>query len=298
MPGYFGACWGVYGLHLPGALRSFENWRGPKKLTIGPPVYLDRPFYQYHQEALRWFDHWLKDNDTGMMEEPDINLFVTGTGKWKQAAQWPLPETRFMRFYLHQDGELSERDYRPEEGSTTFDDSPYERGKAEFWTSPFVEETELAGPIALNLHAKTTDVEVLWFVSLLHRDVSGNERILTRGWLRGTQRATDPALSKPWQPYHRHDHRQPVVPGAPTLYEIEIRPYAIALKPGEQLGLRIRCTDDEQPANTLEVISMGHIARPTGSRVTILHDENHPSHLILPVTGGNRIGTFVSGGRL
>lgn len=298
IPAYFGACWGVYGLHLPGALRSFENWSGPKKLTIGPPVYLDRPFYQYHNEALRWFDHWLKGNDTGMMDEPDVNLFVVGTGKWKQAATWPLPETRFTRFYLHENGELSEREYRAGEGGTSFEDSPYKRGQVDFWTSEFVEETELAGPLALNLYAKTTDEEVLWFVTILHRDATGNEKTLTRGWLRGTQRATDPERSRPWQPYHPHDRRDPVVPGEATLYEIEVRPYGIALKPGERLGLRIKCADDEAPADTLEVISMGHIARPSGARVTVLHDEDHPSHLILPVTGGNIIGTFASGGKL
>ena len=27
----------------PGALRNYLNWNRPRKLTIGPPVYLDRP---------------------------------------------------------------------------------------------------------------------------------------------------------------------------------------------------------------------------------------------------------------
>lgn len=298
VPAYFGACWGVYGLHLPGALRSYENWNGPKKLTIGPPVYLDRPFYQYHLEALRWFDHWLKGNDTGMMDEPEINLFVVNRGRWKTGVSWPLPETRFTRFYLHENGELSEREYRADEGSTAFEDSPYKRGQAEFWTSQFVEETELAGPIALDLYARTTDTDVLWFVSLVHRDAKGEETLLTRGWLRGSQRALDPERSRPWQPYHTHRKREALEPGETCLFNIEIRPYAISLKPGESLGLRIKCADDEVPANKLEVISMGHLARAGGSRVTVLHDEDHPSHLILPVTDGNRIGTFVSGGRI
>jgi Tripartite tricarboxylate transporter family receptor len=43
VPAYFGACWGVYGTHLPGAFRNYANWAGPTKLTIGPPLYLDRP---------------------------------------------------------------------------------------------------------------------------------------------------------------------------------------------------------------------------------------------------------------
>ncbi|PVH27406.1 hydrolase [Pararhodobacter oceanensis] len=298
VPGYFGACWGVHGLHLPGALRSFQNWNGPRKLTIGPPVYLDRPFYQYHLEALRWFDHWLKENDTGMMDEPDVNLFVVGTGTWKSAAKWPLPETRFTRFYLHENGEMSEREYAAGEGATSFADSPYKRENVEFWSYPMVEETEVCGPMVLNLHASTTDTEALFFVSILHRDAEGKETLLTRGWLRGSQRATDPERSTPWQPWHPHDKREPLEPGAVTEFAIEVRPYAIALKPGEQLGLRIKCADDEAPAQALDAICQGHLWSAKAARVTIHHNAEHPSHLVVPVTAGNRIGTFVSGGRL
>ena len=298
IPGYFGACWGVYGLHLPGAFRSFDGWCGPKRLTIGPSVYLDRPFYQYHLEALRWFDHWLKDNDTGMLDEPPVQLFIEGTGRWKQADTWPLPETRFTRFYLHENGVLSERDYVVAEGTTSFADSPYAHESMTFWTPPMVETTEICGPIALNLYGSTTDTDVLWFISLLHRDGEGHERVLTRGWLRGSQRALDPERSKPWQPYHRHERREPLTPGTIYEFNIEVRPYGIELKPGERIGLRIKCADDDIPANNLEVINMGHLSRANGARITIHHNDQHPSHLILPITAGNRIGTFMSGGNL
>ena len=53
-------------------MRSWEEWQGPKKFTVGPPIYLDRPVYQYHYESLRWFDLWLKGNDTGLMDEPPV----------------------------------------------------------------------------------------------------------------------------------------------------------------------------------------------------------------------------------
>ena len=43
---------------------------------------------------------------------------------------------------------------------------------------------------------------------------------------------------------------------------------------------------------------MGHIARVPTSRVTVHHDADHPSQLLLPVTKGNIIGTFISGGDL
>jgi uncharacterized protein len=58
-----------HNLHLRGDIDSWEHWKGPKKLTIGPPHYRDRPVYQYHNESLRWFDCWLKGIDTGIMDE-------------------------------------------------------------------------------------------------------------------------------------------------------------------------------------------------------------------------------------
>ena len=31
---------------------------------------------------LRWYDHWLKGNDTGMMAEPPVTIFVRGAGTY------------------------------------------------------------------------------------------------------------------------------------------------------------------------------------------------------------------------
>jgi predicted acyl esterase len=139
---------------------------------------------------------------------------------------------------------------------------------------------------------------VLWFVSLLHRDAQGQERLLTRGWLRGSQRALDPARSKPWQPYHRHDRREPLVPNQIYEFNIEIQSIGIELKPGERIGLRIKGADNDVPATINEDIGSGAIARPMVSIVSVHHNENCPSHLFLPITSGNRVGTFISGGKL
>lgn len=69
VPMMVGGSWDMYFLHLPGDFRAWERVRSPKRMIVGPPVYLDRPIYQYALKSLRWFDHWLKDNDTGMMTE-------------------------------------------------------------------------------------------------------------------------------------------------------------------------------------------------------------------------------------
>jgi hypothetical protein len=298
VPAYHGGCWGMYGLHLPGAFRSWENWQGPKKMIIGPPIYLDRPLYQYQYESLRWFDYWLKGIDNGIMEEPPIYVFVTDTGEWKSTTEWPLSETRWAPFYLHAGGLLSEHEFWPNEGYSTFEDSHFNRESLTFLSPPLVENTEVIGPIVLNLYASSTAPEILWFASLLDIDPQGKETLLTRGWLRGSQRRTDTQRSKPWQPFHLHTKREPLTPGEVYQFNIEIRPYGILFKAGHRIGIKIKGVDDEKPTNSLHAFATGHLWRQSASKITVYHNAECPSHLLLPVTRGNKIETYISGGKL
>jgi uncharacterized protein len=259
-------------------------------------LYLDRPLYQLQHEAVRWFDHWVKGVDTRILDEPPIRLFVMGTGEWKEAAQWPLPETRWTPFYLHEEGLLNEHEHWSHEGSDSFEESPWMRGRAQYATPPLVENTEIAGPIALKLYAATTDRDVHWIVSLLEIDPEGNERLLTKGWLKGSHRELDPERCEPWEPIHRHDKAVPLAPG--EIYEFDIKLVATAnlFKVGSRIALRIRCVDDE-PRNPLELAGTGSLRRTAVARITIFHNEEHPSCLLLPVTRGNVLNTFFSGGK-
>jgi len=299
IPAYMGGDWGLYGLHFPGDIRAFENWKGPKKLTIGPPVYLDRPLYQYDYESLRWFDHWLKGIDTGMVNEPRVKLFIVGSDEWKTGNEWPLPETRWTPFYLHKNGLLAEHEFFPDDGVSSFEDSPFHHGSVVWKTPPMVENTEICGPIVANVYGSTTDTDILWFASVIHIDKTGAERLLTRGWLRGSQRALDAKKSTPWQPVHLHTRREPLKAGQVYEFSIEIRPYGILLKAGERLALRLKVTDsDESPKDTMEAVGMGHVFRRRAAHVTVHHNAQYPSHLLLPITKGNVVGTFISGGQL
>jgi hypothetical protein len=297
VPAYIGADWGIYGLHLTGAFRSWEGLKGPKKMIIGPPAYLDRPVYQLQYESLRWFDYWLKGVETGIMDEPPIRLFMTSTRRWKNAEEWPLPETKWTPFYLHENGLLWEREHFPNEGSTSFGDSPWGRGALEFCSSPLVEETEVIGPVLLNLYASTSDDEVFWFISLREVDPEGNEKVLTRGWLRGSHREIDPKRSRPWEPFHPHTRSEPLTPDQIYEFKIPIVPTGHLLRAGSRIKLRITCTDDAQPPHSLEAIAGGHIRRQSPSRVTVFHNADYPSSLLLPITMGNIIGTYIDGAK-
>ncbi len=296
VPAYLGGCWATYGLHLPGAFRSWENLKVPKKMVIGPPMYLDRPFYQFQFEALRWFDHWLKGIDTGLMKEPPVKLFVMGTNKWREAEDWPLSETKWTPFYLHEDELLCEHEHWPNEGPDSFEDSLWKRGYLEYYSPALVEDTEVIGPIVLNLYASTTDDEVLWLISLREVDKQGNEKVLTRGWLRGTHREVDPKRSKPWAPFHPHTKSEPLTPGKIYEFNIPIIATGNLFKAGSKIGVKISCSDDV-PKHAFEQIAGGNIRRQSCSRITVYHDTDHPSHLLLPITSGNLLGTFLSGGK-
>jgi predicted acyl esterase len=287
VPATLGGCWGIYGLHLPGAFRAFEHWRGPKRMLIGPPVYLDRPVYQYQYDQLRWFDHWLKDNDTGILDESPVQTFIdNSSGEWKDSESWPQQAVRFTPFHLHDGGLLSEREPFRGSGTTSFDDAPGAHSEVRFVTPPMVEATELCGPIALKLFASTTDAELLIFASLIEIAPDGAERLLTRGWLRGSQRRTDPSTSRPWQPFHTHRARERLIPGEVEQFDVEIRPYGILLQPGYRLALRLKCADDDKPQHDLQWIAQGHLHRPVAATVTIHHSLEYPSSVLLPVTRG------------
>ena len=80
---------------------------------------------------------------------------------------------------------------------------------------------------------------------------------------------------------------------------IDIRPYGIAFESGSRLRLKIRTTDHGDPnPDILSNHAVGLIAGAQDAVVSIHHDPQHPSHLVLPITAGNIINTFLSGGRL
>lgn len=295
IPAYIGGDWAAYGIHLPAAFRSWEHLLGPKKMIVGPPIYLDRPLGQLQHEAVRWFDYWLKGIDTDIMNEPLVKSFVMNTGQWKDGDEWPYPETKFTPFYLHENGVLVEHEHWPYEGSDSFEDSPWMRGSLRYESPAFVEETEIVGPIRLKLFAATTSTDINWIVSLLEIDSEGNERILTKGWLKGSHQELDLEKTTPWEPVHTHSHNQPLTPKKIYEFDIKIVPTANLFRAGSKVGLKISSADS-QPKTPLERIGTGSLTRTAISRVTVFHNEDYPSYLLLPITKGNVLSTYYSGG--
>jgi uncharacterized protein len=71
------------------------------------------PAYGFLQEALRWWDHWLKDKPTGIMNEPKLRVFMGDDvpadswyaqcpGRWVAEAQWPSPRITRTTMFLNE----------------------------------------------------------------------------------------------------------------------------------------------------------------------------------------------------
>ncbi len=73
--------------------------RGPNDRDFGPNATID-----LEGSYLRWLDRWLKGIDNGINREPLVSLFVMNTDRWLTGPVYPLPETRFTKYYLSSGG--------------------------------------------------------------------------------------------------------------------------------------------------------------------------------------------------
>ena len=111
VPVYLGCDWQNVPLHLPGdvSVRSMRSPNSPEvRVAMLGEYGLTWPWESLHVEALAWFDHWLKGEDTGILEGPAFRYVLPGTEGWHTAETWPLPNTTFREFALVADGTLAE----------------------------------------------------------------------------------------------------------------------------------------------------------------------------------------------
>ncbi len=94
-----------------------SNLRAPVKGIVGPWIHKyphfagPQPAIGFLQEALRWWDRWLKDIDTGVESDPAMRLWLMESvkpeawleerpGRWIACPQWPSPEIASRTLHL------------------------------------------------------------------------------------------------------------------------------------------------------------------------------------------------------
>ena len=314
LPVYTGSGWYgyTYKVHLEGCQNYYTTIKGPKKLLFTGPAHLERPWHSFHGEILRWYDYWLKGIDTGIMDEPPVKYWVMGANKWCYGDDWPLPETRWTKYYLHSWERLRKEPFVPSSRDASEEPDAFVQmpptqtrtiQKLRYMTDPLSQDTLVIGPVSLTLYASIDQEDTNWIVILKdvgpdasvqtaregETEVPANlpERELTRGWLKASHRALDPKRSNPWKPWHllTRGAKKAVVPGEINEYVIEILSTANLFRKGHRICLDITSLD--LPTGTALATNVEYIPYHICSSKTVLHkiyhNEKYPSHLLLPI---------------
>jgi hypothetical protein len=259
--------------------------------------------------AIRWLDYVVKGFDNGIRNEPPIQIFVMGINQWRFEDEWPLARTQFTKYYFHsnngkKNGWLSteppgkevptEYTNDPENpvptigGNHSFSDNniPHiiragavdqrrneERDDVLVFTSePVKEDTEVTGPIVIKLFAASSAMDTDFTAKLIDVYPNGTAYNLTEGIIRARFRESI------------YNPPKLLIPGKIYEYKLELLPTSNVFKEGH--SIRVHLTSSNFPLwdrNPNTGHDQGMDTDLEVARQTIHHDQNYPSHIVLPV---------------
>ena len=262
-----------------------------------------------HADVAAWFGHWLFGADDPRIADPEARVqcfFETRAkvragpaihGQPLAARDFPLPETDWRRYFLRAGHGLSldppDKAEAPDSYTVSHDDPKAKEGRA-VYVLDFPQTTAICGPAMLTLWATLTTLDTDFFVLLADQSPDGRLYGLQRGLLRASHRRVDGEQSD-WvapggqrllvRPHHAHDRPQPVTPQEPTEYQIEIPAVGHVFRAGHKLALLVTRPPQDDPIGVTKSGSPSYRydSHPPPATVTILHDADHPSSLLLPV---------------
>jgi predicted acyl esterase len=128
------------------------------------------------------------------------------------------------------------------------------RNGVSFETAPLDEDTEVTGPLVLNVWVSSTSEDADIYATLRNIGPDGKDvceigqrgepvACVTKGWLRASHRKLDAARSLPYRPYHAHNERRWLNPGEAVECQVEIWPTSMVFKRGHKIRLDITARD-------------------------------------------------------
>ncbi len=290
IPTYLGGIWTYHSLGMAmGPFRAYndESLDVPKKLII----YANRgeyslPYKELNWEILRWYDHWLKDIDTGMMEEPPIKTIVNG-GRFRYESEWPPKRTRYDRLYLRTFGRLLNE---PEDVDNILPEvlihNPPVVSNNDFYltfqTPPFKSSFEMTGFSLLKLYCSIDTEDANFVVRTYEVGEGGKKKLLQNGYLKASHWKIKE--SSDWMVIHDHSRREKIQPGQVAEYTIQLSSVSRVIKAGHSIELQIdtqNITKSESYYHKFGIL--GSI--PSGEQTVykIYRDLAHLSYLQIPV---------------
>jgi uncharacterized protein len=244
--------------------RLLAGLKAPCKGLIGPWAHKyphfakPGPAIGFLQECLRWWDHWLKGKDTGIMAEPRYRVWMEDPvkpaaylphrpGRWVAEPSWPSKSIRPARLALNP-GRLGEQ-AEPEAQLTLTSaqdtglyagawcpyglgpdlpaDQREEDGNALCFDGPALTETlEILGAPVAELEVAADKPAAMVAVRLCDIHPDGTSERVSYGLLNLTHRES-------------HEHPAPLEPGRRYRVRVQLNDIAHSFKPGHRIRLAV-----------------------------------------------------------
>jgi putative CocE/NonD family hydrolase len=255
-----------------------------------------------------FFDRWLRGRENALDGRSPVRIFVMGVDQWRDEADWPLPDTRYVPYFLDGSGpantaagagRLAPADpvheaadtylYDPRRpvptlGGTIMDivgfDGPADQrpvhGRDDvlcFSTEILDEPVEVTGPVSATLYVSSSAVDTDFTAKLVDVHPDGRAIILCDGIQRMRYRDS-------------LEHPELITPGEVYEITIDLTATSNVFLPGHRILLEISSSNFpryDRNSNTGGVI---HDEREADMVTAVNHvhrGPEHPSRLILPI---------------
>jgi len=259
---------------------------------------------------IAFFDKYLRGIDSPYLVP--IRYFVMGINRWKNADEWPLPETDRQRFYLHSrghansaagDGILSQaepgsespdiyvynpHDPTPSRGGRINPDMSLSAGPLDqsllesrndvlcYTTPELKEDMEVTGPLTLHLFASTSTEDTDFHIRLVDVHPDGMAINVAEGCIRARYRKS---ILKP----------EPVAPGEINEYKIDMAATSNVFARGHRLRVHIASSDFPRFDRNMNTGNpFGEDVAGIPAMQTIYHQGDYASYIDLPVIPGKK----------
>ena len=243
--------------------RMLEHLKAPIKAIVGPWHHAfphdayPKPQIEWRHEAVRWFDYWLKDRDTGIMDEPRFAVYIRNwhppgpqlpeaPGEWRFEDGWPIARIQERSLYPQPNHTLGE--VAPERvahrlryvpsvgieaggpvmwfGDVAPDQRPSDAFSLVYDSEPLGEPLEILGLPRALLRVSADAPRADWFVRLSDVAPDGTVTQVAAAGFNGTHRVSD-------------EDPSPIEPGREFGLEIELHFTSWVFPPGHRLRLAI-----------------------------------------------------------
>jgi predicted acyl esterase len=310
---------GWYDIFSEGNIESFRGLqasggkgaRGNQKLMMGPWAHGQMEEVKYPEnaavnstdEAIRWFEYWLKGADNGVMKEPPVKYYVMGDvtdpqapgNEWHTAAGWPVP-AKTTAYYISAGGGLGEAAPPAKESTASYVYDPKnpvptvggsnltikkgpmdQRAVGErkdvlkFSTAPLSQPVQITGKVMVELWAESDAPDTDFMAKLVDVYPDGTERLVLDSAIRARFREgfNKEVFMKKGQVYK---------------FTIDLWNTSLIFNKGHRIAVHITSSNDprfDPNPNTGKPLRADSETRVATN--TIHHDRKHPSRVLLPV---------------